>query len=83
MWYVYIIQSLQDNSLYTGCTNNLKNRLNKHKKGKVVSTRSKKPYKLIYYEACLNKTDAFHRERYLKSGWGTRWIKQRIKCYLE
>ncbi|PIY96439.1 MAG: excinuclease ABC subunit C, partial [Candidatus Kerfeldbacteria bacterium CG_4_10_14_0_8_um_filter_42_10] len=37
---------------------------------------------LIYYEACLNKDDAFARERYLKSGMGKRYLKNRLKRFL-
>ena len=36
----------------------------------------------MYYEACLNQQDATHREKYLKTSWGKRYIKTRIKNYL-
>ena len=39
-------------------------------------------YVLIYYEASINKEDAMARERYLKSGMGKRYIKNRLKRYL-
>jgi len=38
--------------------------------------------KLIYYEACLSAADAIARERYLKSGMGKRYLKNRLKDYL-
>jgi len=82
MFYTYILQSEKDHLLYTGYTDNLKRRLAEHKSGKVVSTRKRLPVKLIYYEACLNQQDATHREKYLKSAWGKRYINLRLKGYL-
>ncbi len=82
MYYTYILQSEKDKKLYTGYTNNLKNRLIEHNLGKVVSTKNRLPVKLVYYEACLNQQDATHREKYLKTAWGKRYIKQRLKKYL-
>lgn len=37
---------------------------------------------LIYYEACLNEQDARYREKYLKSGLGKRYLKNRLKSFL-
>lgn len=78
---VYILRSKKDNFLYIGCTNNLTKRVKEHKDGKVVSTKNRLPIKLIYYEVCLNKKDAYTREKYLKSGMGHRYIKNRLKNY--
>ena len=79
--YVYILKSHKDNIYYTGCTSDLRKRLSEHNEGKSQYTKSHGPYELIYYEACLNKQDAFARERYLKSGMGKRYVKNRLKCY--
>jgi len=73
--------SLEDKKSYVGCTNNLRNRIEAHNSGQVESTRRRLPIKLIYYEACLNKNDAFHREKYLKSTYGRRYLKNRLKGY--
>lgn len=70
MWYVYILESKTDNWLYVGITNNLKLRSKLHNQGKIYSTRLKRPFKIIYYEAHTNKYDAARRERFLKTGWG-------------
>lgn len=67
MYYVYVLRSEIDNNLYVGYSNNLKNRLQQHKKGLVTSTKNRRPLKLIYYEACLNQQDTTHREKYLKT----------------
>ena len=49
---------------------------------KVFSTKNRLPVELVYYEACLNQQDATHREKYLKTAWGKRYIKSRLKNYL-
>jgi len=82
MFYVYILQSLKDGQLYTGCSDDLKRRLAEHSSGAVISTKSRQPMKLVYYEACCDKQDAFHREKYLKTAWGKRYIRTRMKHYL-
>jgi putative endonuclease len=82
MYYVYILRSEIDSNFYVGYSNDLKNRLMQHEQGLVTSTKNRRPLKLVYYEACLNQQDATHREKYLKSSWGKRYIKARLKNYL-
>ena len=82
MYYVYVLQSLKDKQFYVGYTDNLKSRLEEHNSGRVVSTKSRRPLKLVYYEAGLNQQDATKREKYLKTAWGKRYIKNRLKEYL-
>jgi len=82
MYYTYILQSKKDNQFYTGYTNNLDNRIIKHNKGLVFSTKNRLPLKLVYFEACLNQQDATHREKYFKTACGKRYIKTRLKNYL-
>ena len=82
MYYTYVLYSLKDEKLYTGFTKELKLRFEQHKKGLVESTRGRRPLKLIYYEACLDKNDAARREKYLKTYHGKMFIKRRIKSYL-
>ena len=82
MHYVYIIQSSKDNKLYTGATDNLQNRLRQHNNNRIISTKNRGPFKLIYYEACDNQQDSYAREKYLKSGMGKRYIKNRLKRFL-
>ena len=67
--------------MYTGCTNNLKLRFEQHQKGLVESTKDRRPFIIIYYEACVNKSDAFHREKYLKTFYGKMYLKNRLKSY--
>ena len=82
MHYVYVLISGADNQFYVGFTNDLKTRLDSHTKGNVESTRNRRPLKLVYYEACLNRDDALRRERYLKTTWGKRYLRNRIRNYL-
>ncbi len=82
MFYVYILRSLKDNQFYVGYTKDLKKRYDEHAKGLVDSTKNRRPLKLVYYEACLNQQDATAREKYLKTAWGKRYIKNRLKNYL-
>lgn len=77
MFYVYVLRGPKQ--MYTGSTNDLARRVREHCVGKNVSTRNKGPWKLIYYEACDDEGDARRREKYLKSAWGKRYLKQRLQ----
>ena len=66
---VYILWC-NDDTYYTGCTNNLDERLSRHQKGYVDSTKSKLPVKLVFYCVFNDKGKAFEFEKYLKSGSG-------------
>ena len=67
MYFVYLIKSLFSDRKCLGCTSDLARRLREHNNGLVKSTKQFKPWKLIYYEAFLNKYDAFNREKELKT----------------
>jgi len=82
MYYVYILRSIKNNQFYTGSAVDLRKRFSEHNNRKVTSTKGRGPFKLIYYEACLNQKDAFVREKYLKTGMGKRYIKNRLKRFL-
>jgi len=80
-YYVYILVSLKDKKFYTGYTTNLSERIKEHNSGKVVSTNYRTPLELVYYEVSLNQKDALHREKYLKTTYGKRYIRNRLKHY--
>jgi len=82
-YYVYVLKSLKDGCYYTGYTNDLRKRLEEHNAGKSFATNPRKPFKLLYYEACLNQDDAKQREKYLKTTTGRRFISKRLKHYLD
>jgi len=82
MFYVYVVQSSQHDEFYTGYTVDLKRRIKEHNQGLNFSTKRYLPWMLIYYEACLEESDAKRREKYLKTTQGRRMLKRRIKDYL-
>jgi putative endonuclease len=81
-YYVYVLRSLKDKMFYVGFTKNLRSRLEAHNKGQVSSTKRRAPFELVYWEGCLNQSDATLREKYLKTAWGKRYIKSRLRNYL-
>jgi putative endonuclease len=81
-YYVYVLESLTDGDWYTGYTENVRKRLDEHNSGKNNSTKNRRPFKLIYFEAGLNQQDALAREKYLKSGMGKRYLRNRLKNYI-
>ncbi len=78
MFYTYVLKSAQDNNLYVGWTTDLKKRFESHNAGIVQATKHRKPLKIVYYEACLDKEKAIKREKYFKTGFGRRFLKNRI-----
>ena len=82
VFYTYLIRSIKDGQWYTGATDNLRKRFQFHNENKVVSTKGRGPFELIYYEACNNQRDAFVREKFLKSGPGKRYLKNSLKRFL-
>ena len=82
IYYIYILRSKKDNHFYTGYTSDLRKRVDEHNKGMVYSTKDRRPLVLVYFEGCLSQKDAIHREKYLKTSWGKRYIKNRMKNYL-
>ena len=82
MFYTYVLRSIKDKKLYTGSTKDLKLRFEQHNKGLVESTKYRRPFELLYYEACLDQDDATRREKHLKSYHGKMFLKGRLKSYL-
>ena len=82
-FYTYVLKCEKTNTFYTGTTGNLKRRVAQHINGKVHYTKGRLPVTLVYFEACLNRSDAFRREKYLKTGMGKRFLKNRLKGTLQ
>ena len=74
-WYVYILKC-NDEKPYTGCTDNLKDRIERHNKGYVPATENKRPLELDLYFAFKDIYKAFNFEKYLKSGSGRAFAKK-------
>ena len=78
---MYVIESLKNGNLYIGYTQDLIKRIKEHNQGLNFFTEKCKPWKCIYYEACLSENDAKRREKYLKTTQGSRLLKRRLKEY--
>lgn len=78
MNYVYILHSQKDQKLYIGCTGDLKKRFREHNERRVFATKNRVPFEIIFYETFVNKSDAFAREQWLKTGHGRNHIKKML-----
>jgi putative endonuclease len=67
MYCVYILKSVKDGSFYVGCTSNLEKRVKAHNSGKTPSLKSKRPLEIIHKEDYTTSTEAFAREKQIKS----------------
>ena len=65
-YFVYVLKSLKDKKLYFGHTKNLDSRLKQHNAGKVLSTKFRRPFKLIGFKEYESRNEA-------------RWIEYEIK----
>lgn len=84
MFFVYIIQSKIDKELYFGYTSDLRKRFKKHNLGLVRATKSRIPFKIVYYEAYASKQDAIKREHNLKlRAKALKQLKNRIRSCFE
>jgi len=83
MFYVYLLECQQDKSWYIGYTSDLKRRISDHQNGYGCrTTYLKNNWKLIYYEAYIEKRDAIGREKFLKSGSGRKYLNKQLRNYL-
>ena len=80
-YYVYVLESMKDGKRYTGYTSDLSSRFEAHCRGKVSSTKNRRPLRLIYFEGCLSRNDATKREKYLKTHYGHMFLGNRLKSY--
>ncbi|OGY90695.1 MAG: hypothetical protein A3B30_00735 [Candidatus Komeilibacteria bacterium RIFCSPLOWO2_01_FULL_52_15] len=78
MYYTYVLLSLKDQRMYIGFSEDLQKRLEEHHSGRVAATRLRRPLQLIYYEAGFSQEKAIQREKYFKTGFGRRFLKERI-----
>ena len=79
MFYVYILKSKKDEEWYVGFTADLRRRFSQYASGLVVSTKARRPFELIYYEAYTSKDKARKREHNIKlRGQAFVQLKRRI-----
>jgi putative endonuclease len=77
MFYTYILKSKLHGTHYYGHTKDLENRLKIHNGGKVRSTKSKRPWEIIYVEEFPTKSEAYRRELFFKSIDGYNFLKNK------
>lgn len=82
MHYFYVLQFERNKKLYKGVTDDLKRRINEHRSGQSRFTSQNGEFKLIFYEAYLDKRDALEAEKYFKTGHGREVLRQKLKHYL-
>ena len=77
MQYVYVLKCA-NNHPYIGCTDNIKERLERHNNGYVPATKNLRPLKLIWYACFENQYLAFNFEKYLKTCSGRVLLNKRL-----
>ena len=81
MFFVYILNSLKDDKLYTGSTSDLSRRLREHRGGRCKSTSYRRPLTLVYYEEFETLVEARVREKILKHPTEGKKKKSLIKSF--
>lgn len=79
MFYTYVLKSKLDGKYNIGYSADLLRRIKEHANGDVDATRKRRPLSLVYYEACLTEENATKREKYFKTGFGRRFLADRLK----
>jgi len=74
-FFVYVLKSESGGCSYVGHTSDLQKRLLEHNSGKSLSTRGKRPWRLVYKEKYATRSEAASRERYFKSVKGRLELK--------
>lgn len=77
MWNVYLLQC-SDGTYYTGCTNDLNDRIRRHNNKEIVYTSTRLPIKLVTHIVFTDKYKAYNFEKYLKSGSGKAFAFKRL-----
>ena len=67
MYVIYILKSEFHNRYYIGHTEDLDNRLERHNKGYVKSTKPYRPWTIVHIENFKTKKEAYKREMQIKS----------------
>ncbi len=75
MFYVYVLKSRLDSTLYIGLTQDLARRLQQHNRGLERNTKAKRPYVVLLSKRFETRAAARAREKYYKSGFGREILK--------
>ena len=79
MYYVYVLHSIEHDRQYVGSSAKPDERIKSHNAGRVKSTKAYRPWERVLLEEHSSRESAEKRERYLKSGWGRRWLKDNLR----
>ena len=78
-YYVYILASRRNGTLYIGVTNNLERRISEHQEGPITGfTKKYKVHHLVYHETTNDINAALQREKQLKK-WNRKWKLELIE----
>ena len=75
-WFVYALRSVKDGELYIGISQDPDKRLKSHNRGVTESTRSRRPFVMVFQEECNSRREAREKEKYYKSGIGREILKK-------
>ena len=76
MYYVYVLLNETNTKTYTGVADDVNKRLAEHNAGRVKSSRTYCPYKIIHTESFETLKEARQKERFFKSTTGRRRLKE-------
>ena len=79
MYYTYIIQSQKIDKFYIGSCHDIDKRIERHNAGATPSTKSGRPWKLVYSEKYQTNSQALKREREIKSKKSRKYIDHLIE----
>jgi putative endonuclease len=74
-YFIYVLKSESTGFSYVGHTSDLEKRVIEHNNGKSLSTKGKRPWRLVYKEEHMTRSEAASRERYFKSVKGRSELK--------
>ena len=77
-YYIYILFSASKDKFYVGASEDINKRLVRHNAGATPSTKSGRPWKIVYSEEYDNKSDAICRELKIKKMKSRKYIEQLI-----
>ncbi|NIM96682.1 MAG: GIY-YIG nuclease family protein [candidate division Zixibacteria bacterium] len=80
-FFLYILQSGKDGRYYVGITKSLEARLSQHNRGVGKSTKSSKPWRLMYTEEYRTRSKAARREKQIKSQKSRAYIQSLIRLH--
>ena len=81
MHFVYVLWSEKLRKRYTGYSEDVEARFEKHNSGKSTYTKRGIPWKIIHIEEFQTKSEAMQRELYLKTGIGRDWLSKKYPQY--